>query len=385
MKSPWKWLCENTTKPVFAAVVFLIGVIAWGGFNTTMEATNTMEFCISCHEMKNNVYAEYTQTVHYSNRSGVRAICSDCHVPKEWGYKVIRKIKATNELFHWMIGTIDTKEKFEAKRLELAQTVWREMKANGSHECKNCHSFDAMHWKKQDLRAMVTMQTAQLKDITCIECHKGIAHQLPDFYAHYADLTKTFEANVAADPLDAKAVTTTSFKRLYTAPDAQSAKVLDTMPLTDFTVVERDGDWLKSSLTAWDLDGGAELFKKEGAELEIGLVSDAALQAAQFSTEHKDTETGELWRKLTVEGWTTRDNLASSRATVEGFVDKIWRTECNTCHNLWPRDRYTAHDWLKPITLMREKSKLSNVQMTMVLKYLQYGAKDMAGGMKDAR
>jgi len=130
--------------------------------------------------MKDNVYAEYVQTTHYSNRSGVRAICSDCHVPKEWGPKVIRKIRATNELFHWMIGTIDTKEKFEAKRLELAQTVWKEMKANGSHECKNCHSFDAMHWKKQDLRAMVTMQTAQLKDITCIECHKGIAHQLPD-------------------------------------------------------------------------------------------------------------------------------------------------------------------------------------------------------------
>ena len=288
MKSPWKWLCENTTKPVFAAVVFLIGVIAWGGFNTTMEATNTMEFCISCHEMKNNVYAEYTQTVHYSNRSGVRAICSDCHVPKEWGHKVIRKIKATNELFHWMIGTIDTKEKFETKRLELAQSVWKEMKSNGSHECKNCHSFDAMHWKKQNLRAMVTMQTAQMKDITCIECHKGIAHKLPDFHAHYAELTKQFKARVAEDPLTADTLTTTAFKRLYTTPDAQSAKMLDVMPLTDFTVIARDGDWLKLSLTAWDLNGSAELYKKEGRELEIGLLSSRSEEHTSELQSHHD-------------------------------------------------------------------------------------------------
>jgi len=377
MLSPWKWLCENTTKPVFAAVVFLIGVIAWGGFNTTMDATNTMEFCVSCHEMKDNVYAEYTQTVHYSNRSGVRAICSDCHVPKEWGAKVIRKIQATNELFHWMIGTIDTKEKFEAKRLQLAQTVWREMKANGSHECKNCHSFDAMHWKKQDLRAMVTMQTAQLKDITCIECHKGIAHQLPDFYAHYAELTKQFNARVAADPLSAATLTSTAFKRLYAQPDAGSQKLLDAMPLTDFSVVARDGDWVKLRLTAWDLNGHAELYQKEGRELEIGLLSSTAHKAATYSAEYTDRETGELWRKLTVEGWATRENLASDRTMVDGFVENLWRTECNTCHNLWPRDRFTAHDWLKPITLMREKSKLPNVQMTMILKYLQNGAKDM--------
>ncbi|HEY9081238.1 NapC/NirT family cytochrome c [Magnetovibrio sp.] len=377
MKSPWKWLCENTTKPVFAAVIFLIGVVVWGGFNTAMEATNTLEFCVSCHEMKDNVYAEYVQTTHYSNRSGVRAICSDCHVPKEWGHKVIRKIRATNELFHWMIGSIDSKEKFEAKRLELAQTVWKEMKANGSHECKNCHSFDAMHWQKQNLRAMVTMQTAQLQDITCIECHKGIAHKLPDFYAHYATWTEQFNTQVAADPLSTDTVTTTAFKRLYSAPDAQSAKMLDVMPLTDFKVIGRDGEWLHLSLTAWDLNASAEIFKKEGRELEIGLLSDTALQAAQYDATYTDSETGEVWRKLTVEGWTTREHLSSDRKRVTGFVEKLWRTECNTCHNLPQPERYAAHDWLKPITAMREKSKLPNLQMTMILKYLQYGAKDM--------
>ena len=39
-----------------AIFFMLIGVILWGGFNTGMEATNTMDFCISCHEMEENVY-----------------------------------------------------------------------------------------------------------------------------------------------------------------------------------------------------------------------------------------------------------------------------------------------------------------------------------------
>jgi len=377
MKTPWRWLCENTTKPVFAAVVFLVGVLVWTGFNATIEATNTLEFCVSCHEMRDTVFAEYKQTAHFSNPSGVRAICSDCHVPKEWGHKVLRKIKATNELFHWAIGSIDTKAKFDAKRLKLARTVWTEMQANGSHECKNCHSFDAMHWKKQNLRAMVTMQTAQQQDLACIECHKGIAHQLPDFYAHYAELTKQFEARVAQDPLNAGVLTATGFKHLYAAPDAQAVKLLDAMPLTDFTIIARDGAWLKLRLSAWDQNASPELYKKKGRDMEIALLSPAGQNATQKTDRYIEPKTGAVWRKQTIEGWTTHEHLSSERSTVEGFVEKIWRTECNVCHNLSPRDRFTAEGWLKPITAMREKSKLPNVQMTMILKYLQAGASDM--------
>jgi len=68
---------------------FIFGIIFWGGFNTAMEATNTLEFCVSCHEMEDNVYQEYKPTIHYANRTGVRATCSDCHVPDPWVHKVV--------------------------------------------------------------------------------------------------------------------------------------------------------------------------------------------------------------------------------------------------------------------------------------------------------
>lgn len=154
------------------------GVIFWGGFNTFMEYTNRLEFCTSCHSMS-KPFEEYKQSVHYSNASGVRAICSDCHVPKEWVPKVIRKIKATGELWYHVTGKINTEEKFEEHRKAMAEHVWSTMKANDSHECRNCHSYSAMNFHKQTPRAREKMEEALKKGETCIDCHKGIAHKLP--------------------------------------------------------------------------------------------------------------------------------------------------------------------------------------------------------------
>ena len=157
----------------------IAGVIFWGGFNTAMEATNTLDFCISCHEMRDNVYQEYKTTIHYTNRTGVRAVCSDCHVPKDWTHKMIRKIQASKEVYGKIVGTIDTKEKFEANRLRLATNEWKRMKASDSRECRNCHSFQGMNPEMQKQRARKQHENAQKDGATCIDCHKGIAHHKP--------------------------------------------------------------------------------------------------------------------------------------------------------------------------------------------------------------
>jgi len=158
---------------------FLAGIIFWGGFNWSLEATNTESFCISCHEMENNVYQEYRQSVHFSNRSGVQASCPDCHVPKEWGHKLVRKIQAVNELYHALIGSIDTREKFTAKRPLLASHVWKSMRATDSRECRNCHSRDAMKIDLQQPKSQIFHSMAETLNKTCIDCHQGIAHELP--------------------------------------------------------------------------------------------------------------------------------------------------------------------------------------------------------------
>ena len=159
---------------------FLSGVIFWGGFNTVMEATNTETFCISCHEMRANVYEEIQPTIHFTNRSGVRATCPDFHVPHDWTNKVARKMEASKEVWGHLFGSISTREKFLNLRRAMADREWARMKANDSLECRNCHSAESMDITRQGPRAAEAHQRFLFTgENTCIDCHKGIAHQLP--------------------------------------------------------------------------------------------------------------------------------------------------------------------------------------------------------------
>ncbi|MFQ5973018.1 MAG: NapC/NirT family cytochrome c [Alphaproteobacteria bacterium] len=160
---------------------FIAGIIFWGGFNTAVELTNTELFCVSCHEMRDNVFAELKTTIHYTNRSGVRATCPDCHVPHNWTDKMARKMAATKEVWGKIFGTISTREKFLDKRLALAQHEWSRLRANDSLECRNCHDLDFMDFTRQGRRAAEAHERFLASgEKTCIDCHRGIAHKLPD-------------------------------------------------------------------------------------------------------------------------------------------------------------------------------------------------------------
>jgi cytochrome c-type protein NapC len=204
-KDSWvKRLWRFAWTPAFGllALAFGAGIVFWGGFNTALELTNTEPFCISCHEMRDNVFVEYRNTIHYQNRTGVRATCPDCHVPKEWVPKIIRKIQASNELFHKALGSIDTPEKFNAKRYKLAQNEWARMKANDSQECRNCHHFNSMDYAEQNKRSAAKHQEAVNAGMTCIDCHKGVAHRLPEIEQHIG-APKQHAADTGAAPLPA--------------------------------------------------------------------------------------------------------------------------------------------------------------------------------------
>jgi len=163
---------------LFVAVV-VGGVLAWSG-NEVIAWTNTEAFCISCHEMRDNVYEEYRETVHDQNRTGVRATCADCHVPRELVPKMIRKVQATFELYGHFTGSIDTPEKFEAKRYAMAKKVWAEMRASDSRNCRYCHDENAVSPYLASERGLDRHKQGIIEGLTCIDCHFGIAHSEPD-------------------------------------------------------------------------------------------------------------------------------------------------------------------------------------------------------------
>lgn len=161
---------------VLAGVV--VGIFVMAGFVSAIEWTNRTAFCVSCHSMKIN-YDEYKESIHYNNRSGAHAQCADCHVPRALGPKLVRKFMAHNDVLQEIKGTIDTPEKFNAKRAELAERVWKYMANSDSRECRVCHSYDSMNLQKQGNAAKRKHPEAAMEGKTCINCHKGVAHKLP--------------------------------------------------------------------------------------------------------------------------------------------------------------------------------------------------------------
>jgi len=172
----WGWFRSLT---VFVLVMLIAMSLVVGGA-AGLAWTETQEFCISCHEMRDNVYKEYKGSIHDTNRSGVRAICTNCHVPHEPVALIKRKFAATFELYHKLVGTIDTREKFEAHRYQLALKVWQRMKDTDSLECRNCHVRSSMSAELQSARAQKRHTKADAEGMTCIDCHFGIAHNEPE-------------------------------------------------------------------------------------------------------------------------------------------------------------------------------------------------------------
>lgn len=175
MRARWKLVLALSVGGFVVSVLLIMAGaagLAW---------TGTEQFCIGCHEMKDNVYAEYKGTIHDQNRTGVRAICPDCHVPRAVGPLILRKIQASGELWgKFVTHTISTKEKFQAKRYELATHVWKRMKDTDSLECRNCHNRSKMSTDLQSPKAQARHAKADAEKMTCIDCHFGIAHHEPD-------------------------------------------------------------------------------------------------------------------------------------------------------------------------------------------------------------
>ncbi|MGL4983330.1 MAG: cytochrome c-type protein NapC, partial [Plesiomonas sp.] len=182
LKRAWTWWRKPSRLALGTLLIigFIGGIAFVVTFNTTMHATSTEQFCISCHEMKDNVYQEYIETAHFNNRSGVKATCPDCHLPQDFTHKMIRKVQASRELYAKVFGIVDTPLKFEEHRKVMAEREWARLKATNSQECRNCHNFDNMDFTAQKTVAAKMHEKAITDGQTCIDCHKGIAHKLPD-------------------------------------------------------------------------------------------------------------------------------------------------------------------------------------------------------------
>lgn len=181
---PFKWIRAWGARPGTLAVLvggLVLGVALFGLLGSFMVYANSEQFCAgSCHEM-GTLRKEFAGTIHDKNRSGVRATCNDCHIPHEYVPNYLAKLGLLSDFWgHYITHSISTKEKFEAKRYELARRVWVYMKENDSRECRHCHTTAKMDPEKQSDKAKSRHDKGRTEGRTCIDCHFAIAHTEPD-------------------------------------------------------------------------------------------------------------------------------------------------------------------------------------------------------------
>ncbi|GDY27029.1 pentaheme c-type cytochrome TorC [Agarivorans sp. Toyoura001] len=361
---------------------FVAGIIFWGGFNTALEATNTEEFCIGCHEMADNVYVELQDTVHWKNNSGVRATCPDCHVPHNWTDKIARKMQASKEVYGKIFGTISTREKFLEKRGELAQHEWDRFTANNSLECKNCHDYNSMDFDSMSERAQVQMKMAAERDQSCIDCHKGIAHHLPDNMNSGEGTLAKLEEMATSGYKKGESYFSVRQLPLFTNSELnEEAGQLNAA--TEVKILEVKGDAIKVEIDAWRKTKGfgRVLFEDFAMNINDGYLTKEVAQAEGSMTKGETKEddlTGLPWQKVSVELWMRNGSLTDSRDTLWTFAKTTYDSACSVCHTQPAENHFDTNTWPGMFNGMLSFVNLDGDTQALVLKYLQKHSSDFS-------
>lgn len=360
---------------------FVAGVIFWGGFNVALEATNTEEFCVGCHA--DNIQPEYAGTIHDKNRSGVRATCPDCHVPHEWTSKVARKMQASKEVFAHVFGFIDTPEKFEERRIVLAQHEWDRFSANKSLECRNCHDYDGMDFSKMQPTARIQMKGAKERDQSCVDCHKGIAHSLPANMDSSGGMIGEL-VQLAGNTKFEDGQSYVSVRHLPLYEDEKltiEGGLLN--PASQIKVLEEKGDAIRVAIEGWRKVKGFGRVIQEDFGMNIAVASLLKETAQndtfveQFETKEDDL-TGLPWQRVSVDLWMKKDSLLPDYQPIWEKAEQSYKTNCSVCHTQPAEEHFDANTWPGMFDGMMAFVNFDTDSKSLVLKYLQKHSSDFS-------
>ena len=380
MSAVWSWLKRPSRLAwsLIAVIAFIGGVAFWGAFHTAMKVTDNIEFCVSCHSME-KVYEEYKKTVHYQNNSGVRAICTDCHVPKEWGPYVLAKIEATGDLYGEIMGVIDTPEKFEERRLVLAQRVWRRMEETDSRECRNCHAFDAMAVDAQKEEAKSQHPKAIKDGETCISCHKGIAHEMPDMSAGYRQVYKNLLAAGEDVSSSATQLFSVKTKNLFLKADDKkaSARLLGAASLN---VLDSDGDRIQVKISGWQQEGVDKIiYALPGKRIFVAALGKSAIPLLKKGKTQYIEAADQTWQEASVVLWTDKKGLVDDLNMIWDYTSQVYTATCAVCHRAHDPHEFLANQWMGQLKAMKRFASMNKEQYRLVQTYLQMHASDTGG------
>nr|VFJ99429.1 MAG: trimethylamine-N-oxide reductase (cytochrome c), cytochrome c-type subunit TorC [Candidatus Kentron sp. H]VFK01560.1 MAG: trimethylamine-N-oxide reductase (cytochrome c), cytochrome c-type subunit TorC [Candidatus Kentron sp. H]VFK03981.1 MAG: trimethylamine-N-oxide reductase (cytochrome c), cytochrome c-type subunit TorC [Candidatus Kentron sp. H] len=321
------------------------------------------------------VAEEYRRSPFYENNLGLRVPCADCHVPKPLVAKPWRKMKASREVYHKVMGTMDTPEKFEARRIMLAGNEWKRFRESDSRECRHCHSYAAMTIDEQPNDAHCRHPVAMDEGYTCIDCHKGFVHRLPNLEGEIQKAGERFEAALAADTLAGNALYVARTAALHSEPRAEQSIIAELEPGTPVTVLARNDGWFRVRVQGRQYQSNYRTLYEMGDHIApLALGRDEILTTTDEPA-IRDSATGLDWRPADLEGWVSRQALTSEISSLWDYGKALYQNGCVRCHVVFSPSDFWATQWKNHIRNMRRKVDLGTEQTNILLGYLQHHAK----------
>ncbi|GAB1665955.1 NapC/NirT family cytochrome c [Mannheimia haemolytica] len=360
---------------VFVGIMAL-GAAVLGGTQYAMKATSSTEFCVSCHSMT-HPQAEWEGSVHFSNRKGIRAECSDCHLPQDGLHYVKAKIIALKDVWHTVVtNKLPDQEAYEAHRLEMAQRVWAEMKENDSMTCKSCHSFDAMVLSEQTEAAQKMHKLAQETNQTCIDCHKGIAHFMPDVPVDNAAAMGELAKHGAEFSTNDKTLYTLAMTPVQLAQGGE----IRLLPYAELHQWTAEGEQVKATVNGWQQEcAESVVYMDLGKRIMVALLPDDAQSKVNVTKTVFDNVTNSNWKEINFEITAPKNAVTANITALNHFGDNLNQTHCSGCHAPIGAEHYTANQWIGVVNSMKDRTSMSADDVRAVTIYLQRNAKDVAG------
>ncbi|TNH21388.1 NapC/NirT family cytochrome c [Testudinibacter sp. TR-2022] len=358
---------------LFGVLLFILGGLALWLTQGVFHKTNSTEFCVSCHSMS-FPKEEWEGSVHFANRKGIRAECADCHLPPDSWHYVKAKVMAVKDVWGEITGKIPDQEAYEAHRLEMAQAVWKNMKEQDSSTCRTCHKTDAWILGEQSEQAQTMHKLALETNQTCIDCHKGLVHFMPDIptdsSAASGELSKHAADFNSQDPeLYALAIT---------AAKTGNGEIR-LMPFAKLIDWKAEGEDVHAIVDGWQ-QAGAEnlLYQQMGKRIIVGVLDDSAKADVEVVNTVHDPVTNSDWSEVKLNVSIGKNALTADLEALNSYGKSLDQTHCSTCHAPIAADHYTANQWVGVINSMKDRTSMSDAEVRAVTIYLQHFAKDMA-------
>lgn len=150
----------------------VLAVIIFTAINAFLGPTSTVEFCGTlCHEMDSS-YESYKKSAHFTNNSGIRVKCTECHLPprdKYFTHLYERGKTGIKDAYKHAIGA-----EYNAEKLKKKVASHFENKT-----CLHCHN-NLLENPQNELVASIHKEVlsppAGKKAEKCIECHVDAGH-----------------------------------------------------------------------------------------------------------------------------------------------------------------------------------------------------------------